>query len=458
MANFNQINESFNKKFESLLYEENCNSSKSKKQLKESDDIRHYSDMLFDMIEEGLVDAESIAKDLIYWCSEDDIEHYMRVNGYLDYEDDEEYDESLKEGTHCSSRNKKDASAQKKAKSLKESFVFLNNIDKDILDGSNDKNALKLMTNNSIKCSKSAINNLKFLLKQGHDASLCLGQLKKKDEDASNVISHVWVKSGDDIIQTHVPANLDFDVWEPYCIKEIKFNPSDLDDVENFHDKILSALNESSTNESLHEDNGDKPVVKLSELASVNPRYSKISDDVTIKLDSVNPEIKVKNGKTLKFSDDGKQGWSRTKVTVPTKDGKTTSIYKDLIKDDIRAFLNSNYLSEAKKQFDTEHGAKAFNPEKDEAFKFFKEKEKQGNAEVTNLTDSGFDVKYYVLLDPSKNPYPWSYEELEFHVLFTEDEIEGEKVYYVYNDDDGIDEGGEYTLSEFKRDLAGYQE
>lgn len=57
-------------------------------------DIRHYSDMLFDMIEEGVVDAAEIAKDLIYWCSEDDIEHYMRVNDLM-WEEDE--DESLEE-------------------------------------------------------------------------------------------------------------------------------------------------------------------------------------------------------------------------------------------------------------------------------------------------------------------------------------------------------------------------
>lgn len=61
-------------------------------------DIRHYSDMLFDMIDEGAVDAAEIAKDLIYWCSEDDIKHYMRVN-YLTSElmDDEEYEENLNE-------------------------------------------------------------------------------------------------------------------------------------------------------------------------------------------------------------------------------------------------------------------------------------------------------------------------------------------------------------------------
>ena len=63
-------------------------------------DVRHYSDMLFDMIEEGSVDAAEIAKDLIYWCSEDSIKEYMRVNQltseFIDDEEDD-YEESLKE-------------------------------------------------------------------------------------------------------------------------------------------------------------------------------------------------------------------------------------------------------------------------------------------------------------------------------------------------------------------------
>ena len=40
--------------------------------------------------EEQNEDAKEIAKDLIYWCSEDDIEKYMRVNDLL--LDDEEYE------------------------------------------------------------------------------------------------------------------------------------------------------------------------------------------------------------------------------------------------------------------------------------------------------------------------------------------------------------------------------
>ena len=54
---------------------------------------REYSDQLYDMIEDDIVDAKKIAKDLIYWCSEDDIEKYMRVNDLL--LGDEEYNESL---------------------------------------------------------------------------------------------------------------------------------------------------------------------------------------------------------------------------------------------------------------------------------------------------------------------------------------------------------------------------
>lgn len=60
--------------------------------------VREYSDMLFDMIEEGMVDAKQIAEDLIYWCSEDDIKHYMKVNDLM-FEEDED-DEDPEEGWH----------------------------------------------------------------------------------------------------------------------------------------------------------------------------------------------------------------------------------------------------------------------------------------------------------------------------------------------------------------------
>jgi hypothetical protein len=74
-------------------------SSKKKKHLCEDYDVREYSDMLYDMIENDIVDAKKIAEDLIYWVSEDDIAEYMRVNEIIDDQDsdDEDYDESLHE-------------------------------------------------------------------------------------------------------------------------------------------------------------------------------------------------------------------------------------------------------------------------------------------------------------------------------------------------------------------------
>ena len=59
--------------------------------------VREYSDQLFDMIEEDMVDAKEIAQDLIYWCSEDDIKRFMEVRDLIWDEDEEDYDESLNE-------------------------------------------------------------------------------------------------------------------------------------------------------------------------------------------------------------------------------------------------------------------------------------------------------------------------------------------------------------------------
>ena len=69
-----------------------CHEDDTLKEYYGDNNVREYSDMLFDMIEEGLVDAEYIAKDLIYWCSEDDIKKYMEVNDLVDYEDEDEED------------------------------------------------------------------------------------------------------------------------------------------------------------------------------------------------------------------------------------------------------------------------------------------------------------------------------------------------------------------------------
>ena len=78
-----------------MNYPEDLKDLKLKESLKEDYNTREYSNKLYDMIEDGMIDAEKIAKDLIYWCSEDDIEKYMRVNDLIF--DDETYEESLNE-------------------------------------------------------------------------------------------------------------------------------------------------------------------------------------------------------------------------------------------------------------------------------------------------------------------------------------------------------------------------
>jgi hypothetical protein len=62
----------------------------AKECLGEAYNVREFSDMLFDMIENDEIDAKSIAEDLIYWCSEDDIKRYMEVNDIIDIEDYED--------------------------------------------------------------------------------------------------------------------------------------------------------------------------------------------------------------------------------------------------------------------------------------------------------------------------------------------------------------------------------
>ena len=103
----------------------------SYKELNESS-VRHYTEMLYDMMEDGLIDAKTLASDLMYWLSEDDVEHFMRVYDLLWQEDEEEENECLKEDTvktksgkwvnkgdtgetHGEFRTKKEADAQRKA-------------------------------------------------------------------------------------------------------------------------------------------------------------------------------------------------------------------------------------------------------------------------------------------------------------------------------------------------------
>ena len=63
--------------------------------LNESDSGIEYRDMMYEMVENGEVDAEEILRDLIYWVTEDDMEEFMRIRDLIPKEEVEE--ESLTE-------------------------------------------------------------------------------------------------------------------------------------------------------------------------------------------------------------------------------------------------------------------------------------------------------------------------------------------------------------------------
>lgn len=50
---------------------------------------RHYTNKLLEMIDDGILDARQAVCDLAYYMSEYDMEDCMRINGYLE-EDEEE--------------------------------------------------------------------------------------------------------------------------------------------------------------------------------------------------------------------------------------------------------------------------------------------------------------------------------------------------------------------------------
>lgn len=56
-------------------------------------DVRPNTTKMFDYIEEGIVDTNELAKNLLGYLSDDEVGEFMRVNGYLDdYDDDDDYD------------------------------------------------------------------------------------------------------------------------------------------------------------------------------------------------------------------------------------------------------------------------------------------------------------------------------------------------------------------------------
>lgn len=58
-------------------------------------DVREFSDLLIEYMDNGTLDPYDIACDLIFYCSEDDIKDFMIRNGY--YDEDIEEDNTLEE-------------------------------------------------------------------------------------------------------------------------------------------------------------------------------------------------------------------------------------------------------------------------------------------------------------------------------------------------------------------------
>ena len=57
---------------------------------------RRYTTELLDMVEQGLIDKDSLIQDLLGWMSESDVAEFARRNDYiqdLDEDEDEEEDE-----------------------------------------------------------------------------------------------------------------------------------------------------------------------------------------------------------------------------------------------------------------------------------------------------------------------------------------------------------------------------
>jgi len=50
---------------------------------------REYTDRLYEMLQDGLIDAESLVQDLLGWLSEDEVKEFAERNDYITEEDEE---------------------------------------------------------------------------------------------------------------------------------------------------------------------------------------------------------------------------------------------------------------------------------------------------------------------------------------------------------------------------------
>lgn len=55
--------------------------------------VRHYTNKLLEMVENGLIDKDSLIRSFACYLSEDDVHDLMHREGYLDEEESEEEEE-----------------------------------------------------------------------------------------------------------------------------------------------------------------------------------------------------------------------------------------------------------------------------------------------------------------------------------------------------------------------------
>lgn len=54
---------------------------------------REYTNKLLEMLDDGLLDASQVVRDLVCYMSESNVQDFMECNGYLDDEEEEEEEE-----------------------------------------------------------------------------------------------------------------------------------------------------------------------------------------------------------------------------------------------------------------------------------------------------------------------------------------------------------------------------
>lgn len=54
---------------------------------------RPYTTELLDMVEQGMIDKDSLINDLLGWMSEEDVKQFCRSNDYIAYDPEDEEDD-----------------------------------------------------------------------------------------------------------------------------------------------------------------------------------------------------------------------------------------------------------------------------------------------------------------------------------------------------------------------------